>query len=142
MSLFEHCWACDYEPLVPEPACEYCGAPVCISDGRPSVYVLAAACGLWKVGISVNVPARLKQLRSEAWRGSRDFQLLVVVPGAGREVERWLHSLLRDVRDPGWARAEGLPSHTEWFWPTPTLRRMVAGLEFVHPGGAVWEDAL
>jgi hypothetical protein len=129
------CWACD--STLDYPTCWYCGAPEWdgsvvrgIVPGR-GVYVLASDTGLVKVGVSISMPGRVDFLTRQAARAGIECWPWASLPGAGEEVERWLHKAFAQTRDRRWADAEGLPNSTEWFWPTPGLRALVDGLDFV-----------
>lgn len=129
------CWACD--ELVDGRHCSECGAPewsgYVVSGGcnRPGVYVVESAVGLFKIGMSHrNVSRRVGELVGMACRGAV-LGAVASLPGAGYPVESWLHRAFADTRDRSWAHAEVLPCSTEWFWPTPALRALIAGEAFV-----------
>jgi hypothetical protein len=130
------CWACDGQRDFQD--CAYCGAPDWegtvvrhhATDGK-GVYVLASDAGLVKVGMSRTLTERVDFLIRQAARAGHDCWLWACLPGASGRVERWLHEAFVQTCDRRWAEAEGLPNPTEWFWPTPGLRALVDGLDFV-----------
>lgn len=128
------CWACD-APVDVDASCAECGAPwwaaAVVTATHPAnggVYVVRDSCGMVKIGVTVAFAGRLRELGS-------DLELLCTLPGAGRDVERWLHQRFADVRDRSGAEAEYLPNPTEWFWPTPALYALVAGEPFATEVG-------
>ena len=129
------CWACAEGFIA--ASCDVCGAPAWHEDAAAAagVYVLAAECGMYKIGWSgFGVARRVAALQKE---GHERFVVVCVLYAASEHVERWLHGVFGDVRDPSMARAWGLPCHTEWFWPTPSLHRLIAETEFIR--GQPWE---
>jgi hypothetical protein len=132
------CWACD-KRFTDARRCPECLAPVWARDvRRGGVYVIEAECGLVKIGYSNNFDKRFTQLvkDSHEW-----LELRTTFPGAGRDIEAWLHGVFNEVRDPKMARAFGLPNVSEWFWWTPALRRLASDDVFMLDG-KVWEEAL
>lgn len=128
---YEWCWACgDYVGWAER--CHECEAPAwggyIYSGVSPTrgVYIIRSEVGLTKIGVSGNMAERFVMLRKAAGR-SAGLTALACMPGAGYAVERWLHRRLAETRDPKWAKAEGLPNHTEWFWPSPALNGLVRG---------------
>lgn len=129
------CWACGER--APLRLCEFCDAPPWAGTvvGNPvdsaGVYLIAAACGLWKIGLSNrSVAARTDDLIRQARGRGEAVGFRGCLPGADWAVEQWLHAVLAGSRDRSWALAERLPNHTEWFWPTPALDALLAN-EFV-----------
>jgi hypothetical protein len=134
------CWACGgYASYRGE--CAYCRAPQWYGryshqpvDG-PGVYVLLSQCGMAKIGVStVSVWERARRLCKLA--GSPCWHA-VCLEDAGYPVEKWLHRVLAETCDPGWARNEGLPHPSEWFWPTPALHTLIWDSDYLvdrlHP---------
>lgn len=133
------CWACG-EPCPVDEPCKWCDAPAWPDAGGPGgVYILHADCGLVKIGYSGQVINRTAALVAQAARRGQHVTVVSGLPGAGRNVERFLHDKFCETRDSREARALGLPAPTEWFWPTPALRRLVAGEEFI-PWESPWTE--
>lgn len=131
------CWACD--EYVPDAhRCVYCGAPPWggnvvseVVDGQ-AVYIVESDCGLAKIGMSRKGAAgRVAQIAADAARYGSQCWAVACLPGADYDVEHWLHGVLVETCDPGWARNEGLPHPSEWFWPTPALRALIYDEPFV-----------
>ena len=130
------CWACAV-PTYLHSGCPDCGAPPWTqTHGPDGVYVIQALCGLTKVGYSTKVAQRVHAIALES---RQSLTTLAVLWGASMHVEKWLHSVLEDTRDRNAARDHGLAYQTEWFWPTPALRRLATGLEHMRDG-VLWED--
>jgi hypothetical protein len=134
------CWACAYD-CDQFGTCPDCGAPSWPTQREATtrgVYILQAECGLVKIGISGTVARRITALRRKA---DERLDVLTVLWGASIYVEIWLHGRFTETCDESFAEAHGLPNHTEWFWPTPALRRLAEDREFIFEG-MQWEDAL
>lgn len=137
--MVEDCWACG-EPCDVERSCPGCDAPPWpFGGGTGGVYILRATCGLVKIGFSGNIDQRTAGLVSQARRHGHGVEVICELRGAGRNVERFLHDRFCETRDYGEARDLGLPAPTEWFWPTPALRRLVDGGEFIR-GDERWRE--
>ena len=133
------CWACDER--IDDHICDLCAAPQFTPDHQQhtGVYVAEAACGLFKIGVSTtHVPTRVATLRRSS---ATPIALVAVLWGASFAVERFLHQMFCEQRDPNFAKAEGLSAHTEWFWPTPGLLRLVDG-DTVAFAGESWDEML
>lgn len=128
------CWACIDGSPSEGAICEACGAPPWEQGNGPNgVYIVRAIeAGMLKIGISKCIPMRVANF------GER-VELVTALWGANRAVEAWLHRMFWDVRDPNSALGWRLPAYTEWFWPTPALRRLAEDREFVRDG-RLWED--
>lgn len=127
------CWACGADTGGYE-LCWSCGAPPYageVDDGMyagPGVYVIRSSTGLLKIGESnKSIRTRVKGLPRETAKSYLHCGYVACFPDASLAVERWLHALLGASRDPMWARAEGLPHPTEWFWPNPSLTALLSG---------------
>lgn len=134
-----YCWACAAW-CDPDRACPECGAPAWREDSNRAdgVYVIRAECGLVKIGFSTrSVDDRLLELKRKA---HEPLEVLCILRAANSDVERWLHDMFADIRDPNWARGERLPNPTEWFWPSPSIDRLCAETEFLRDGRP-WEEA-
>lgn len=138
MSYADWCWACDARTDDPGPDCEDCGAPywpysvsrVQLADG-PGVYIVQAACGMHKIGMSKK--SMVDRVRSLDRQTPGGVTVRASLPHAGYRVEAWLHDAFACTRDRGWAaHCEGLPNATEWFWPEPALEALIAGQLFLH----------
>lgn len=132
------CWACD-DGYVEHGRCDECYAPSWTPRRNSSggVYILQAKCGLVKIGMSrVSLAGRIATLKQQA---HGPLKVLAVLPGAGINIERWLHRMFLDIRDIPAAIEEGLPHPTEWFWPSPSMNRLAAGDVFISDG-APWEE--
>lgn len=132
------CWACGED--VYRSLCDVCDAPTWngfVQDEPvrgPGVYLLVAECGMWKIGVSRNVAARVGQLRREAAKVGEIVAFVACLPGADRRIETWLHEMFRLDRDAHWAKAEALPHPTEWFWPSRGLTELISNRFFVVLG--------
>lgn len=133
-----YCWACLDGRGARWAYCAECGAPPWTDRQGPSgVYIIQAPCGLNKIGWSrKNVYARIATLSGRR----RNFITRALLLGANAQVEHWLHGVFAETRDKATAYAEGLPCPTEWFWPSPSIDRLAAGLEFIRDG-VLWEEA-
>lgn len=137
------CWACE-EGVIHwglDHACNRCAAPAWeAGPAEGGVYVLKAVdCGLYKIGYSRrSLRARVRALQEQS---DDVLQYAAVLWAASAKVERWLHGIFADVRDESTAVDAGLACHTEWFWPTPTLQRLIQGDYFMRNGEA-WENTL
>lgn len=130
----EKCWACIDGEQAARRYCYACGAPPWKETKGPNgVYIVQAVeAGMLKIGISRSVPMRVA-------RFGKRVKLVTVLWGADRYVEAWLHRMFSETRDPRAALDWDLPAFTEWFWPTPALKRLADDREFLRHG-CLWED--
>jgi hypothetical protein len=131
----DFCWACDryVAHLYRENTCRTCGAPpwggtvIPEHHGGTGVYILAAECGLWKVGYSQSAQRRVLSIIQQAAYYDVRVRYVACLAGADRTIEQWLHKTFAQTHDAHSATAECLPHPTEWFWPDPGLNALARG---------------